>query len=64
MKQVSPTELTGSPAPEAEVLSERERHQVLVEWNRTEHFEPATLPELFEAQVEATPDNIAVEFED
>ncbi|MFD7941406.1 amino acid adenylation domain-containing protein, partial [Streptomyces sp. NPDC059755] len=47
-----------------DILSERERHQVLVEWNRTEHFEPATLPELFEAQVEATPDNIAVEFED
>src|SRR5699024_2741539 len=39
------------------------RRQVLVEWNRTEHFEPTTLPELFQQQVEATPDNIAVEFE-
>ncbi|MFH7339449.1 amino acid adenylation domain-containing protein [Streptomyces sp. KHY 26] len=48
-----------------DVLSEQERHQVLVEWNRTErHVDPATLPELFEAQVQATPDAVAVEYED
>ncbi|MGW2572929.1 amino acid adenylation domain-containing protein [Streptomyces sp. NPDC001537] len=64
MKRVSPFELTGTPAPKAEVLSGRERRQVLVEWNRTDHFEPAALPVMFEAQVEVTPDNIAVEYED
>ncbi|MFH7339446.1 amino acid adenylation domain-containing protein [Streptomyces sp. KHY 26] len=65
MKQVSPTELAGSLAPQADVLSERQRHQVLVEWNRTEHHvDPATLPDLFEAQVQATPDAVAVEYED
>ncbi|WP_432925476.1 amino acid adenylation domain-containing protein [Microbispora sp. CA-135349] len=65
MTHVSPTEPIGSPAREARMLSERERHQVLVEWNRTRHeVEPATLPDLFEARVEATPDAVAVEFED
>ncbi|MFF1527748.1 amino acid adenylation domain-containing protein [Streptomyces sp. NPDC058284] len=63
MKQGSPFELAGSRTPDAEMLSGHERHQVLVEWNRTDHFEPATLPDMFEAQVEVTPDNIAVEYE-
>lgn len=64
MKHVLPTEPM-FPAPESKVLSERERHQVLVEWNRTPHeVEPATLPDLFEARVGATPNAVAVEFKD
>ncbi|MDQ1024651.1 amino acid adenylation domain-containing protein [Streptomyces umbrinus] len=64
MKQVLPTEPM-RPALESKVLSEREWHQVLVEWNRTRHeVEPATLPDLFEARVGTTPDAVAVEFED
>ncbi len=37
------------------LLSEREREQVLVEWNRTQHdfAEPACVHQLFEAQVRA-----------
>ncbi len=47
------------------LLSEEERRQVLVEWNRTERELPrdATLAGLFEAQVERTPDAVAVVFE-
>jgi amino acid adenylation domain-containing protein len=39
------------------LLTPAERHQTLVEWNRTEAEYPrdATIPELFEAQVERTP---------
>jgi len=48
-----------------EVLPEGERHKLLEEWNDTAMPVPdATLPELFEAQVERTPDAIAVVFED
>ncbi|WP_327215072.1 amino acid adenylation domain-containing protein [[Kitasatospora] papulosa] len=48
-----------------ELLSEAERRQVLEEFNDTaREIEPATLPELFEAQVARTPDAVAVVFED
>ena len=44
------------------LLTERERHQVLVEWNRTEAGYPRdkTIHELFEAQAARTPDAVAV----
>ena len=44
------------------LLTERERHQELVEWNRTEtDYSPAkTVHELFEAQAARTPDAVAV----
>jgi amino acid adenylation domain-containing protein len=42
-------------------LDESERDFVVEEHNQTGHpFTPATLPSLFEAQVEATPDRVAV----
>ena len=46
---------------ELQLLTSREREQVLVEWNRTRHDYPldACLHEMFEAQVERTPDRIA-----
>ena len=42
-------------------LTERERHQVLVEWNRTEAEYPRgkTIHELFESQTARTPDAVA-----
>ncbi|HEY9666982.1 MAG TPA: condensation domain-containing protein, partial [Coleofasciculaceae cyanobacterium] len=48
------------------LLSETERHQLLVEWNNTQAQYPKDLciHQLFEAQVEKTPDAIAVVFED
>ncbi|MBD2083582.1 non-ribosomal peptide synthetase [Trichocoleus sp. ST-U3] len=47
------------------LLSEQEQHQLLVEWNDTQVDYPkdACLHQLFAAQVEKTPDNIAVVFE-
>ena len=47
------------------LLSEVEKHQLLVEWNDTEADYPKDqcLHELFEAQVERTPDVVAVVFE-
>ena len=44
------------------LLSEAERQQLLVEWNRTEAEYPAAqcLQELFEAQAERTPQRVAV----
>src|ERR671932_2088046 len=48
------------------ILSEAERHQLLVEWNNTQIDYPKTkcIHQLFQAQVEQTPDAIALVFED
>ncbi|OYE03038.1 non-ribosomal peptide synthetase [Nostoc sp. 'Peltigera membranacea cyanobiont' 232] len=48
------------------LLTERERHQLLVEWNNTtkEYPQDKCIHQLFEEQVELTPDAIAVVFED
>ncbi|BAZ30184.1 amino acid adenylation domain protein [Cylindrospermum sp. NIES-4074] len=48
------------------LLSAREQHQLLVEWNNTkaEYPQEQCIPHLFEAQVEKTPDAIAVVFEE
>jgi len=47
------------------LLSEQERHQILVEWNNTQVDYPkdVCLHQLFEAQVERTPDAVALVFE-
>ena len=47
------------------LLTEAERHQLLVEWNDTaaDYPKDSCIHELFEAQVERTPDAIAVQFE-
>uniref|UniRef100_UPI0039C6927E amino acid adenylation domain-containing protein n=1 Tax=Nodularia chucula TaxID=3093667 RepID=UPI0039C6927E len=47
------------------LLTETERHQLLVEWNNTEVEYPQQqcIHELFETQVEKTPDAVAVVFE-
>lgn len=47
------------------LLTEAERYQLLVEWNDTAAGFPkdSRIHELFEAQVERTPDAVAVEFE-
>ncbi len=47
------------------LLTDAERHQVLVDWNstRADFAEGCCLHELFEAQVERTPDAVAVVFE-
>src|SRR5260370_35360358 len=49
---------------EISLLSDDERRRVLVEWNRTEVAYPAdkTVHELFEAQVERTPEAVALVF--
>ncbi len=47
------------------LLTEAERHQILVEWNDTgDNPKYACLHQLFEAQVERTPDAVAVVFKD
>src|SRR4028118_1036117 len=48
------------------ILKESERHQLLVEWNDTQTNYPKDLciHQLFEAQLEQTPDAIALVFED
>ncbi|MGH3907542.1 MAG: non-ribosomal peptide synthase/polyketide synthase, partial [Pseudonocardiaceae bacterium] len=52
------------PLADLALLSEAERHRLLVEWNDTEQaVPPVALPELFEAQVARTPDSVAVAFE-
>ncbi|NCR76516.1 MAG: amino acid adenylation domain-containing protein [Microcystis aeruginosa K13-06] len=47
------------------LLSEEERHKILVEWNDTKADYPLDkcIHQLFEEQVERTPDNVAVVFE-
>jgi amino acid adenylation domain-containing protein len=48
-----------------DILSAEERHTILRAWNDTARAIPsATLPQLFEAQVDKSPDAIAVVFED
>ena len=49
---------------ELPILTETERHQLLVDWNNTYTKYPLQqgIHQLFEKQVEKTPDNIAVEF--
>jgi amino acid adenylation domain-containing protein len=56
--------LDRSPA-DLPILTATERHQVLVEWNQTraEYSQDECLHELFEAQVERTPQAVAVVFE-
>ena len=51
---------------EMSLLSDTERQQVLVEWNgnRTEYISDRPVHQLFEAQVERTPDAVALAFED
>ncbi|RKH14792.1 amino acid adenylation domain-containing protein [Corallococcus sp. CA053C] len=51
---------------ELPLLEEAERRQVLFDWNDTHSDAPrdALLPQLFEAQVERTPDAVALAFED
>ena len=50
---------------ELALLTEAERHKLLVEWNATEAAYPAdkTLVQLFEEQVERSPEAVAVEYE-
>ncbi|MEA2589742.1 MAG: hypothetical protein QOH66_2669, partial [Actinomycetota bacterium] len=53
------------PIAELPLLGEDERRRVLVEWNDTALEVPAaTFPGLFEAQVRATPDEVALVFGD
>ncbi|MBV9385323.1 MAG: amino acid adenylation domain-containing protein, partial [Chroococcidiopsidaceae cyanobacterium CP_BM_ER_R8_30] len=50
---------------ELSLMTATERQQLLVEWNQTQtEYPPLCIHQLFEAQVERTPDAIAVEFED
>ncbi len=50
---------------ELPLLDEQEQQQMLVEWNRTHaEFPDRSLSQLFEAQAESTPDQIAVAFAD
>jgi amino acid adenylation domain-containing protein len=53
-----------TPVGRLALLTEAERYRIVVEWNRTEIAYPeTTLQGLFEAQVERTPDAVAVVFE-
>jgi amino acid adenylation domain-containing protein len=47
------------------ILTDAERHRLLIEWNDTaaDYPKDKCIHELFEAQVERTPDEIALEFE-
>jgi non-ribosomal peptide synthetase component F len=49
---------------EVKLLSETEEQQLVIEWNDTERsYEPRSVVELFEAQVERSPEAVAVVFE-
>jgi amino acid adenylation domain-containing protein len=54
----------GQQLSEITMLTSAERHELLVEWNRTQTDFPRhlTLHELFEAQAQRTPEAVAVEF--
>jgi hypothetical protein len=54
------------PVSDLPILSEAERHQLLVEWNNTraEYPEKFCIHELFETQVQRTPQKISVIFKD
>ena len=54
------------PISRPSLLSGVDRHQLLIEWNRTESPYPKDkcIHQLFEAQAEQTPDAVAVVFED
>ena len=56
----------GQPISRLPLLTEDERHQLLVEWNNTARDYPADrcVHQLFEEQVERTPDAVALVFED
>jgi natural product biosynthesis luciferase-like monooxygenase protein/amino acid adenylation domain-containing protein len=56
----------GQLASETKILSESERQMILHEFNDTKADYPAdrTITDLFEEQVEKTPDNVAIVFED
>ena len=51
---------------ELSLMSDAQRHQIQVEWNRTTADYPSesTIHELFEQQVERSPDAVALTFED
>ncbi|WP_323866507.1 AMP-binding protein, partial [Xenorhabdus cabanillasii] len=53
------------PLSALDILSAQERHTLLHTWNQTDAPYPRdkTLQQLFEAQVEKTPDNAALVFE-
>ena len=55
----------GQPISRLPLLTQAERHQLLVEWNDTaaDYPKDSCIHELFEAQVEMTPDAIAVQLE-
>ncbi|MDY6804445.1 MAG: amino acid adenylation domain-containing protein [Cyanobacteriota bacterium] len=55
----------GTPVGELPLLAEAERHQLLVEWNDTasEYPRDKCIHQLFEEQVERSPDAVAVVFE-
>src|SRR4029453_17879818 len=48
------------------ILTEAERHQILIEWNDTaaDYPKDQCIHQLFEEQVDRTPDAVALEFED
>ena len=54
------------PIGELPLLTAAEKHQLLIEWNdtKTEYPKDKCIHEIFEAQVEKSPDAIAVVFED
>jgi amino acid adenylation domain-containing protein len=59
------TDDPGQPISRLQLMPEPERHQILVEWNRTERDYPRDkcVHQLFEEQAERTPDAVAVEFD-
>ncbi|MEH2228580.1 MAG: amino acid adenylation domain-containing protein [Nostoc sp.] len=54
------------PLAQLPILTQTQQHQLLVEWNNTQTDYPGEycIHELFEAQVERSPDAIAITFED